>query len=167
MKITRYPSDNSGGNGLLYGGFSDTTSQSIAAANTAYPITMNTTDLVDGVYLDPLHSSRVICPSSGIYDFQFSLQLQSSSASSKVVVIWARIDGVDVPNSSTDITIAGSSTQEVAAWDFMLQMNAGQYFELVWASDSTNVSLFSSSAQTSPFVRPAIPSVIMTVTQVS
>lgn len=167
MKITRYPSDNASGNGLLYGAFSDTTSQSPAATNTAYPITMNTTDVVDGVYLDPLHTSRVICPASGIYNFQFSLQLQSSSASSKLVVIWARINGTDVANSSTDITIQGSSTQQVAAWNFVLPLNAGQYFELMWAVDDTNVSLYHSVAQTSPFARPAIPSVILTVSQVS
>lgn len=167
MKITRYPSDNSSGNGLLYGGFSDTTSQNIAVINTPYPITMNTTDVVDGIYIDPAHTSRVMCPASGVYNFQFSLQLQSSSASSKVVAIWARINGADIANSSTDITIQGSSTQEVAAWNFVLPLNAGQYFELIWSADDTNVSLYHSAATTSPLARPAIPSVILTVTQVS
>jgi hypothetical protein len=167
MKITRYPSDNASGSGLLYGAFSDTTSQSIVAANTPYVITMNTTDVVDGVYIDPAHTSRVICPASGVYNFQFSLQLQSASASTKVVAIWARIDGTDVAKSATDITISGSNTQQVAAWNFELLLNAGQYFELVWAADNTDVSLYHSAAQTSPYVRPAIPSVIMTVSQVS
>ena len=167
MRVTKYPSGFAGGQGVLYGAFSDTTSQNIAVANTPYPITMNTTDLVDGVYLDPINTSRVVCPSSGIYNFQFSLQLQSSNASSKVVAIWARINGTDIANSATDITISGSGTQQVAAWNFMLQMNAGDCFELIWAADSTTVSLYHSPAQTSPYARPAIPSVIMTVAQVS
>jgi len=167
MKITRYPSDNASGSGLLYGAFSDSTSQSIAAINTPYVITMNSTDIVDGVYLDPAHSSRVICPASGVYNFQFSLQLQSSNASVKTVAIWARINGTDVVNSATDITIAGSGTQQAAAWNFILPMNAGQYFELVWVADDTTVSLYHSAAQTSPYARPAIPSVILTVSQVS
>lgn len=167
MRVTKYPSGFAGGQGVLYGAFSDTTSQNIAVANTPYSITMNTTDLVDGVYLDPTYTSRIVCPSSGIYNFQFSLQLQSSSASSKVVAIWARINGTDVADSATDITISGSDTQQVAAWNFMLQMNAGDYFELIWVADSTTVSLYHSAAQTSPYARPAIPSVIMTVAQVS
>ena len=167
MRVTKYPSGFAGGQGVLYGAFSDSTSQNIAAINTPYPITMNTTDLVDGIYLDGTHTSRVVCPTSGIYNFQFSLQLQSTSSSTKTVVIWARINGVNVPDTATDITIAGSNTQQVAAWNFMLEMNAGQYFELVWASDSTTVSLYHSPAQTSPYARPAIPSVIMTVAQVS
>jgi hypothetical protein len=167
MRVTRYPSNNSSGSGLLYGAFSDTTSQNPAAANTPYAITMNTTDLVDGIYLDPANTSRIICPASGVYNFQFSLQLQSASGSTKTVVIWARINGTNVTNSATDITISGSSTQQVAAWNFMLPMNAGQYFELVWAASDTNVSLYHEVAQTSPYAHPAIPSVIMTVCQVS
>ena len=72
-----------------------------------------------------------------------------------------------MPNSATNLTLSGSGTQLVASWNFLLPMNAGQYFELVWASDSTDVSLYYSAAQTSPYARPAIPSVIMTVTQVN
>lgn len=160
MRVYKYPQ------GFLYGAFSDTTSQSISAINTPQTITMNTTDIVDGVYLGS-PASRIYCPKSAIYNFQFSLQLQSDSASTKVVAIWARVDGADIPNSATDITIAGSNTQQVAAWNFLLPMNAGQYFELIWASDTTNVSLYYSAAQTSPYARPAIPSVIMTVAQVN
>lgn len=167
MRVTKYPSGFAGGQGVLYGAFSDTTSQNIAVANTPYPVTMNTTDLVDGIYLNSTYTSRIVCPSSGIYNFQFSLQLQSTSASTKVCAIWARKNGTDIANTSTDITIQGSNTQQVAAWNFMLEMNAGDYFELVWASDSTSVSLYHSAAQTSPYARPAIPSVIMTVAQVS
>ena len=168
MRVYKYPTGFAGGgSGVLYGAFSDTTSQTIAVVDTPYPITMNTTDVVDGIYLDGVNTSRVICPASGVYNFQFSLQLQSTSASSKVVVIWARINGVDVPKSATDITIAGNNSQQVAAWNFLLPMNAGEYFELVWAADSTTVSLYHSPAQTSPYARPAIPSVIMTATQVS
>ena len=167
MRVTRYPSSSSSSSGLLYGAFSDTTSQNPAATNTPYPITMNTTDLVDGIYLDPAHTSRVMCPASGVYNFQFSLQLQSSTASTKKVVIWARINGTNVANSATDITIAGNNSQQVAAWNFMLALNAGDYFELIWAVDDTNVSLYHEVAQTSPYAHPAIPSVIMTVSQVS
>lgn len=159
MIVNHYP------NNILYGAFSDTTSQTPALANTPYAITMNTTDLIDGVYLGS-PTSRIYCSKSAIYNFQFSLQLNSSNASSKTVTIWARVNGVDVTNSATQITISGSNTQLVAAWNFVLQINNGQYFELVWASNDTTISLFYSAAQTSPYVRPAIPSVIMTVTEV-
>jgi hypothetical protein len=167
MRITRYPGNNSSGNGLLYGAYSDTTSQAIVTINTPYVITMNTTDLVDGLYLDPTYTSRIICPASGVYNFQFSLQLQSSSASTKQTVIWPRINGANVANSATFVTISGSTANVVAAWNFMLKLNSNDYFELVWAADSTAVSLYHEAAQTTPYAHPAVPSVIMTVFQVS
>lgn len=159
MIVHKYP------NSILYGAFSDTTSQTPAAINTPYAITMNTTDLVDGIYLGS-PTSRIYCPKSSVYNFQFSLQLSSSNASLKTIAIWARINGVDVANSATRITISGSGTLQVAAWNFVLPLNAGQYFELVWATDDTTIALAYSAAQTSPYARPAVPSVIMTVTEV-
>lgn len=105
MRVYKYPSGFASGQSVLYGAFSDTTSQTIAVADTPYPITMNTTDVVDGIYLDGVHTSRIICAASGVYNFQFSLQLQSTSASSKVVVIWARINGTDVPNSQPTLQL--------------------------------------------------------------
>lgn len=159
MRVYKYPQ------GTIYGGFSDTTSQAIVLANTPQTITLNTTDIVDGIYVGS-PTSRVYCPASGIYNFQFSLALQSGNASSKTICFWPRINGVDVTNSATNLTISGSNTFLVAAWNFVLKMNAGQYFELVWASDDANVSLYYSAAQTLPYARPAIPSVILTVTQV-
>ena len=159
MIVHKYP------NSILYGAFSDTTSQTPAAINTPYPITMNTTDLVDGIYLGS-PTSRIYCPKSSVYNFQFSLQLSSSNASLKTIAIWARINGADVANSATRITISGSGTLQVAAWNFVLPLNAGQYFELVWATDDTTIALAYSAAQTSPYARPAVPSVIMTVTEV-
>lgn len=160
MIVTKFPQ------GYLYGAFSDTTSQTPALANTPYAITMNTTDIVDGVYLGS-PSSRVYCQKSAVFNFAFSVQLSSSNASIKTVCFWARINGVDVPNSATNITISGSGTQQVAAWNFVLSMNQGQYFELIWATDDTTISLYHANAQTSPYARPAIPSVILTVNQVN
>ena len=124
MRIYKYPQ------GSLYGAFSDTTSQAIVSANTPQAITMNTTDLVDGVYIGS-PTSRIYCPKACNYNFQFSLQLQSGSSSSKSICIWARVDGTDITNSATNITVSGSGTELVAAWNFVLPMNAGQYFELM------------------------------------
>ena len=160
MIVNKFPQ------GFLYGAFSDTTSQNLAAINTPYTITMNTTDIVDGVYLGS-PTSRVYCQKSAIFNFAFSVQLNSSNASLKTVCFWARIDGVDVPNSATNISISGSGTLQVAAWNFVLSMNQGQYFELVWATNDTTISLYHSPAQTTPYARPAIPSVILTVNQVN
>ena len=148
-----------GSGSLRYGTFYDTTDQTLAATNTAYAITYNNTDLTAGVYVGT-PTSRLYVDRPGAYNFQFSLQLSSTNASSKNVYVWARINGVDVANSATKITMSGSNSHNVAAWNFVLKMNTGDYFELMWAADNTNVQILADPATA---FCPAIPSVIMTV----
>lgn len=152
-------------NGRRYGSYYDTTTQSIAVINTAYPITLNSTatktndgPMQYGVYIGT-PTSRVYVDNTANYNIQFSLQLYSGSASAKIVSIWLRINGTNVPDSATNISLKDGAA--VAAWNFVVNLTAGDYFELIWAADSTNVSIQSSAASG---VVPAIPGVIMTVT---
>jgi len=148
-----------GSGSLRYGTFFDTTDQTLAAANTGYPITYNNTDLSEGVFLGT-PTSRIYVDRPGAYNFQFSLQLSSTSASAKEVFIWARVNQVNVANSATKITLKGNNEHYVAAWNFVYRLNTGDYFELMWAADSTNVQIL---ADPPTAFCPAIPSVIMTV----
>jgi len=151
---------------LFYGTFYDTTTQAIGAANTPQTITFNTTDGHSGITVGS-PTSRIVCANSGQYDFKFSAQLRSSNSSSVKVWIWPRINGTNVADSATEITIKSNSDVLVPAWDFQLSMNANDYFELVWAADNTSVSFAATAAQTTPFVMPAIPSIILNVSQVN
>jgi hypothetical protein len=148
-----------GSGSLRYGTFFDTTDQTAAAINTGYPITFNNTDLSAGVYLGT-PTSRIYVDRPGAYNFQFSLQISSTNANTKNVYIWARINGTDVANSATRVTLKGSNEEYVAAWNFVLKMNTADYFELMWATSNTNVQLLADPATA---FCPAIPSVIMTV----
>lgn len=148
-----------GSGSLRYGTFFDTTDQTAASPNTAYAITYNNTDLSAGVFLGT-PTSRIYVDRPGAYNFQFSLQLSSTNASNKDVYIWARINGTDVPDSATKITLKGSSEAYVAAWNFVLKLNTNDYFELMWATTDTNVQILHDAATA---FCPAIPSVIMTV----
>jgi len=143
-----------------YGTFHDTTTQTAAIINTAYPITFNSTNLTHGVTIGT-PTSRVICSVGGVYDFQFSVQLNKVPILAKKVWIWARVNGTDVPNSGTEVTLAGGSVALVAAWNYVLSLNANDYFELVWSTDDTTCQI-TALAATAPV--PAIPSIILTVT---
>lgn len=148
-----------GSGSLRYGSFSDSTTQTAAAINTPYALTYNTTDLSAGVYVGT-PTSRVYVDRPGAYNFQFSLQLESTNAASKDVYIWPRVNGADIPNSATKITMKGSGEAYVAAWNFVLKLATGDYFQLMWATTNTNVHIQASSATA---FCPAIPSVILTV----
>ena len=62
------------------------------------------------------------------------------------------------------MTIKDNNDEKVPAWNFVLPMAAGQYFELMWAVDSTDIILEQFAATA---FGPAAPSAILTVTQVT
>lgn len=143
-----------------YGVFSDSTTQTAAAINTAYAITFNTTDLTNGVYIGS-PTSQIYVDRPGVYNFQFSAQLNQTSASAHDVFIWADINGSSQANSATKVTLVGNGAATVAAWNFVYQMNAGDYFRLMWSVNNTVCQII---ANTAAAPVPAIPSVILTVT---
>lgn len=147
-------------NDKRYGSFYDMTTQTAAAINTAYPMTFNTTDISKGVYVGA-PTSRIYVDRVGTYNFQFSAQLNKASASAKHIYIWYRVNGVDAANSAGKVNLSGNDAAVVAAWNYVIELNAGDYFELVWSTDDTacQIVMFGASAPV-----PAIPSVILTVT---
>lgn len=143
-----------------YGSFCDTTTQTAAAINTAYAMTFNTTDLSNGVYIGS-PSSRVYVDRTNVYNIQFSAQLDNTSGGSHLIYIWLRINGNNVANSASQVRLKGSDGELVAAWNFVQLLKDGDYFELMWAVSDTAVQIV---AQTASAPVPAIPSIILTVT---
>jgi hypothetical protein len=109
-------------------------------------------------------TSKIIVANTGVYNFQFSAQLDKTGGSASAVYIWPRVNGVNLPDSATKIVIDGPNNEIVAAWNFVLVLKANDYFELAWESSDTNVVI--------PYVTatgniPAIPSIILSVVWVS
>jgi hypothetical protein len=148
---------------LHYGSFYDTTTQTAAAINTAYAMTFNTTAESNGVYIGS-PTSRVYVNESGVYNIQFSAQLDKAAGATGIIFIWLDINGTSVAHSGTKVAIQGTAAECVAAWNFVVSLDAGQYFRLMWSTDDTDVHLL---ANTSVAPCPEIPSVILTVTQVN
>jgi hypothetical protein len=148
---------------LHYGAFSDTTLQTAASINIAYGMVFNTTDSSNGVSIGS-PSSRLVVANQGVYNVQFSAQLDKTSGGAGNVYIWLRKNGTNVANTATTIAIQGTAARTVAAWNFIIQLEPTNYVELMWATDDTSVRILAASATS---VWPAIPSVICTVTQVN
>lgn len=143
-----------------YGTFFDTTTQTAAAINTAYAITFNNTDLSEGVYRGAT-TSQIFVDTDGVYNFQFSAQLDKTSGGLGVYNIWPAINGMNVANSCTRVRIQGNDAETVAAWNFVFLLKAGDYFELKWSVDNIDCQIVYFPAA-APY--PAIPSVLLTVT---
>lgn len=146
-----------------YGAFHDTTTQTAAATGTAYAVTFNATDFNNEVTVGT-PTSRIVVANAGIYNFQFSLQLDKASGAAGHTYIWARVNGVDVANSASEVAVQGTTAENIAAWNFVLSMNANDYFQLMWSVDDTNIQI---KAVTASAPVPAIPSAILTATFVS
>lgn len=150
-----------------YGAFSSTEDQtgSITAGTV---ITFTDTDVADGITL--ASGSQLVVPSDGIYNLQFSVQLKNLENAQHDVTVWFRVNGLDIPNSSTHITVparksAGIFGYAVAAWNIFLDMNANDYAEIVWLPNVATLTVEALPSSVSP-AYPAIPSVIATMNQV-
>lgn len=150
-----------------YGAFHDNTTQTAASANVAYPITFDSEDFSNQVARGT-PTSRIVVSKAGLYNFQFSCQLDKASGATASIWIWPKINGVNVTASASKVTIQGTTAESVPAWNFVLPMNAGDYFQLYWMTDDTNVQIkHEAGFGTAPNNVPEIPSVILTVTFVA
>jgi hypothetical protein len=109
---------------------------------------------------------------AGTYNIQFSAQLRHDGGGDATVNIWFRKSDytgapfVDVPRSDTKVDIASAAEYAVAAWNYVLTVAEGAAVQIMWASPHTDVTLEALGSTLSP-ARPAIPSVIVTATQVT
>jgi hypothetical protein len=143
-----------------YGSFYDTTTQTAAVINTAYGITFNTTDLSYGVTRGS-PTSRIYIDRPNVYNVQFSAQVDKTAGGVGLVWIWLRKNGVNVPDSSGQIRIQGNNAELVVGWNYIIELNSGDYIELMWEVDDISVILLADPASA---VHPSVPSIILTVT---
>ena len=130
---------------LHYGSFYDSTTQSATTVNTAYAMTFDTTVESNGVSRGT-PTSRIYVANAGVYNIQFSAQLDKASGATGRVYIWLDIDGTSVAYSATEVAVQGTSAESVAAWNFVVSLTANQYFRLMWSTDDTNIQLTAKAA---------------------
>lgn len=147
-----------------YGSFFSSVTQNAAVINTAYAMTYNNTDISSGVRLRSPSTSEVEIDTEGVYNIQFSAQLDNTSGGNHLAFIWLRVNGVDVANSASQVRLKSSDGELVAAWNFFYNFKARDYFELMWSASDVAVQL-TAIAAAAPV--PAIPSVILTVDRVN
>jgi len=152
-----------------YGAFQDSTDQTAASTTVAYPMTFNTTDFSNGVYLS--NSSRMNVRNAGIYNVQFSVQLENTDNAQHDVDIWFRKNGTNITASNSKFTVPARKSASIyghviGAINYFVELAANDYVEIVWRAENTNLSLEQTPAESSP-TRPATPSVIATMQYVA
>ncbi len=160
------------GNKLFnYGQWASLETQS-GSANTAYAVKLDsTTNGSEGIYIANNGSgfpTRITAENTGLYNVQFSFQLNTTSTETCDFSVWYAMTGSNVANSNTDFSIdkTAGGGNGVAALNFLTHITANDYVEIYWSKSTANGQLVYKAPQSTP-TRPATPSAIVTITQVA
>jgi hypothetical protein len=111
---------------------------------------------------------------AGIYNLQFSVQLQNADSQLHDVSIWLRQDaagaGTDIAGSTGLVSVpnshGGIDGHAIVGWNYFVTLNANDFVEIWWSTPSTQVTIQAYAAGTSP-TRPTTASVVATLSFVS
>ena len=147
-------------NGLFF----DLGTYSPALINTGYPIEFKIPYLSNAVRV--VDNTKITVDIPGVYNFQFSSAITSTNSSLKTVWVWIRRNGTDVGYSTNEYTVSGSGTDTIISWQFNIDLDTGEYIEMMWGSDSTNVQI-ATTPPTPPAPHPGIPANVIAVNFIS
>lgn len=160
---------NTGGRFLRspYGAFSSNQDQT-TTANTATLMTLNTTDFANAVSIS---SSKITVVNPGIYNLQFSVQLENADNAPQDTFIWLKQNGVDIVGSTGKVGMSarkgvGDPFHSIFGWNYFVSMAASDYIEIYWSTTNVNVTIQFYPASASP-TKPATQSVVATMSFVS
>ena len=147
-----------------YGSFYDTTTQSITNTASAYPITLNSTEISSGV---TMNSSSMTFLNGGNYNIQWSGQFQNTNNFSQDAYIWIKKNGTDVIGSSGLVNVPADNGNRnghvIAAWNYVIYVAANDVIQFYWQASHIGVTLQYYSASG---VHPSTSSMIVTALQI-
>jgi hypothetical protein len=139
-----------------------TSSDAINIANSVFTASFTTVDFSNDISL--ISGSQLTPTYPGVYDIQFSAQLDKTNSSNTTVYIWISRNGIEIPDSNTSIALFGGSNEAaVASWNWFVTASVGDYFSINYGATGTNAII--------PYVTgtlgPNIPSWIVTMNAVN
>ena len=147
---------------IYYGEFTKLNSQSPAVINTAYPLLFTNTEIANGVSIGGT-TSQIIIAQAGLYNIACSVQITSNNAAQKSIWVWLRKNGTtNFTNSARVASITLNGGYLVVTLNEVASFIAGDFIEVMYAADNTNVSIATVAATA---FAPAAPAVILAVTQ--
>jgi len=132
--------------------------------------TVGTSQEVTSTTITGTLPSKITMDYAGIYNLQFSFQFVNTDTQIHDTDVWFRKNGTDIPSSNSRFSVpnshGGVDGHLIAALNFFVDMDPGDFMEIMWHTDSTQTSLQQLPTAASP-TRPATPSAIVTVQYVS
>lgn len=150
-----------------YASFYDTGDQT-GLAGTELTMSANTSDSWNtGITLSA--NTRFVIQNPGVYSLAFSAQMVKTGGNTATHAhIWFYQNGLDVPNSASQIGFPSNSVYIVSAWNFFFSTTTpNEYVELKWEINSNVDNQLLVKSQPAAGNVPAIPSLIVTINQVN
>ena len=157
-----------------YGSFYDTGSYAITSTAAVYSMSLSTTVISNGVYVNGTDHTKIFFTNAGIYNLEFSAQFTNSNSQNQNVDIWIRQgnDGgssTDLVDSNSIVTIPNKTGAVdgavISAWNLFINAAANDYVQIMYAGSSTAITLATVASQTGPTV-PRTPALIVTAQRV-
>ena len=149
-----------------YGSAYESTNQTAAAPNTAYPLILNAAGPCNGVTVDG--TNGMVVPIPGVYNYAFSLQFRNTDSQFHAARVWLKVNGVNAPWTASYNSVPGKhgSTDGtiIMAANFLLELNANDRVDLWWSTEDITVSIWAVPAAGGI---PGSPSVAASLTYVS
>lgn len=159
----------SGGGGTPVGyylQYLDEITQPLGAINVGQEVRFRTPDITNGISM--VNDTQITFAHTGIYNLQFSFQFKNIDVQDHDVVVWLRKNGADVLGSSGYVDVpsshGGTPGHVIVAWNYLLDVVGGDYYEMIWSGTSMDVTMEFYPAGSPP---PSAASAILTVTQQS
>ena len=130
-----------------------------AAINTAYALTY--TGTTKGINLS---GSQIQFVEGGEYLINFSVQISSTSSSTVHFMFWPRLNGTNIDNSTMISKLHENNATLVISRSQLFTVNAGDYLETMWSTDSTSGFL---NAVAATSYAPAAPASTISITRVA
>lgn len=149
-------------NNYPYGTFEERADITFATANTPQILDLSESEYTVGM---SLASNRITVSYAGVYDLNVSALFVNTDVQIHESYIWVRVNGTDVPHSATKFSVVeshgGVDGYMPININHPLELDANDYVEVVASVDNTDIYLENYVAQTTPFVRPAIPALMV------
>jgi hypothetical protein len=143
----------------------------VTPATIASNVRMDITDLSNGITLNTANG-EVTCANTGIYNFQFSVQVACAGNAPDDIAIWFVYNGAALAGSASYVTIpaihAGIPGAGIVTVNIFYPMSAGDRMRLNWTSilGTSVITSYPPSYQGVNAI-PQSPGVIFTVNQIA
>jgi hypothetical protein len=147
------------------GVFFDTTTQTDGAG--AVPMEFNTQALSRGVRL--VDSSKIYVDRTALYEFQLSVHVHNDDNQSHSFELWGRLNGTtNIANSRFIYSVLASHSTNpgtlIPSQNFWLALQAGEFIEVMWETNSEDVTIAYHAAEEG---KPVSPSLLLTVKEIA